>query len=306
MRRRPAPEPSRTRLGAAGFTLVELLVALGLTGIIGMAATSFLLNQVDAFGRRSEMFIVHQNARAALNRLSSDIRLAGRGLNHYDLEVPDLIVPNDGSVSVNVYTDSTISLLSIPDPASPNSALVMDPDVANNGAIGSTSVAADSGQDLSVLTNGSRIILFNPNSGKSQVLGVTGVQADTIRFVNDTLVFNFPATGTTPSQILILNQVAYRVSNGTGIPFLERRVDNGPWVRYIEGIREIRFAYFDINDNPFGAATPYMPTTAAQRRAIRWLRVTVVSEALRAGRRGTRPTITLTTDAAPRNMFPTP
>ncbi|MFQ5745619.1 MAG: PilW family protein [Gemmatimonadota bacterium] len=287
----------------AGFTLVELMIVLSLFGILATAATTFLHRQTRAFDRQTEILSVRQNARAALHRLSADLRLVGRGLNNYDFEVPDLIVPNDGSVTVNTFTDSTISLLSVPDPAQPGAQLSLDPTVANNGNSTSTRIAVLPGSNLSAVGVGSRIILFDPNTGNSQVVSVTQIVADTLTFANDTLVFDFPATGNSPTQVLTLNEVSYRTNSSSGVPFLERKVDNGPWVRFIEGITSLTFTYYQGNQNPFATPTPFTPTTAAQRRSIRWIRVRLTARSIRANPGSNPVQVTETTDVVPRNML---
>lgn len=287
----------------AGFTLVELMIVLVLFGILATAATRFLHRQTRAFDRQTELLSVRQNARAALHRLSADLRLVGRGLNNYDLEIPDLIVPNDGSVSVNVFTDSMISLLSVPDPAQPGAQLSLDPAVANNGSSTSTRIVVLPGSNLSAVAVGSRIILFDPNTGNSQVVSLTRIVADTLDFANDTLVFAFPTTGTSPTQVLTLNEVSYRSNSSSGIPFLERKVDNGAWVRFIEGITSLRFTYYQGNQNPFSSPTPFTPTTAAERRSVRWIRVQLTARSIRIDPRSTPLQVTEVTDVVPRNML---
>ncbi|MFQ5890352.1 MAG: PilW family protein [Gemmatimonadota bacterium] len=290
-----------------GFTLVELMLVLVIFSAIGIAATRFLLTQTAFFNRQTDMLGVRQNTRAALHRLSSDIRLVGRGLNNYDLEVPDLIVPNDGSVSVNTFTDGTISLLSIPDPAVPGVQLSLNAAVPQNGDVGSTDVAVEAGWDPSSLAAGSRLILFDPNSGNSQVVTLTAIVADTLVFANDTLVFDFPTTGSNPTRVLLLNEVRYRVNRNGDVPFLERRVDDGGWVRFVEGITDLRFSYFDESQDAFAASpAPFFPSTPQERRAIKWIRVSVTGEAVRIGRNSSRPRVTLETDVVPRNMIAAP
>lgn len=297
VRNRPgAPHPWR-----GGFTLVELLIVLIVFGLVSAAATRFLLRQSESLARGSEVTNVRQNTRAALHRLSSDIRLVGQGLNFYDLEVPDLIVPNDGSVAVSSYTDSTISLISIPDPSDPAKQLFLDPGVPNNGDAGSASVQLAAGSDLSGLGSGARAILFDPNTGNSQVVTLTGVVGLTLQFARDTLVFSFPPIGATPAKVLKLNEVRFRVNSQGPIPFLERKVNDGPWIRYIEGIDRIRFTYFD------SIGSVLQPTTQAQRRAIRRVGISVRGVSLRLTR-GTdkRSRLTLQSDVVPRNMLPAP
>jgi len=284
---------------------VELLVVISLLGIVMIAMTRFLFSQTNALNRQTELFAVRQDARSALHRLSSDIRLVGRGLNRYDIKVPDLIVPNDGSVSVNTYTDSTISLLSIPDPSVPGRQLVLDSLTPGNGKANSTRVVVDSSSSTAGVGNGTRVILFDPNTGNSQVVTTTSVVSDTIKFVNDTLTFTFPSTGASPSLILLLNEVRYRVNRTAGIPYLERRVNDGAWVRFIEGVANLQFAYYDSTANPFKRdPTAFKPDTPRKRRAIRWIRITLTGESIRSTPSGKRSRVTLNTDVAPRNMLP--
>lgn len=283
-----------------GFTLVELLVAMVIFGVIGTAAMRFLLNQSAFFNRQTEMLAVRQNTRAALNRLSSDIRLVGQGLNNYDIQVPDLIVPNDGTVSVNTFTTTGLSLISIPDPAV-STAVLLDPGVAGNGSVGDTDVTLDGGSDMTGIVTGARLILFDPNSGNSQVVTLTTVSSFQVFFSADPLVFAFPATGGNPSQVLKLNEVRFRVNSGSGIPFMERKVDSGNWVHFVEGISVLQFAYFDSNDQSF------TPSTAAQRRDIRRIEITVTGVPVRkSSGHETSGQLTLVSSVVPRNMLPTP
>lgn len=285
--------------GLRGFTLVELLVGLTLFGLLGVATTKFLVTQGAFLTRDVELLNARQNVRAALRRLSADIKLAGQGLNFYDLQVPDLIVPNDGSGSVNTFSDAAISLISIPNPASPNSRLNLDPGVPGNGAVGSQGVTVAPGSDLEGLTAGVRIILFNPNGGDSQVVALTGITGMTLQFLADTLVFGFPAVGTTPSTVLKLNEVRYRVSGGGQEPYLERRANEGSWVRYVEGIERVQFSYAD------SGGSPLQPANQAERRAIRLVTISVTGLTLRVGRGGeSRVRVTLVSKVVPRNMLP--
>lgn len=269
--------------------------------VIGVAMTRFMIEQSSAMSRGNEVTSARQNVRAALHRISADIRLVGQGLNFYDLQVPDLIVPNDGSVSVGTYTDNSISLISIPDPSDPNNMMALDPGVPNNGQIGSTAVDVDPGSSLAGVAIGERIILFDPNSGNSQVVTLTNINGLTLEFLNDALVFNFPAIGLSPANLLKLNEVRYRVNVSGPIPWVERKVNNGNWTRYVEGVSAIRFDYFNSLGNSF------TPTTQAARRDIRRIDVDITGVALRLSRGAERrASLSLTSTVVPRNMLPAP
>ncbi len=64
----------------AGFSLVELLVALVVMGLVTSVALSFFRTQSAGFRRGSDRFTVMQNARFAMNALEKDLRTAGGNL----------------------------------------------------------------------------------------------------------------------------------------------------------------------------------------------------------------------------------
>lgn len=61
----------------AGFTLVELLVAMVLTGFVGVMASRLFVVQHQAFVRQGEGILRTQNARAAFDLMTREMRNAG-------------------------------------------------------------------------------------------------------------------------------------------------------------------------------------------------------------------------------------
>jgi len=286
---------------AGGFTLVEMLMALVMFSMIGLASTRFMIRQSAGFNRTNEVATAQQGVRTAVERIGSDIRVVGQGLNFYDIQVPDMIVPNDGTVGVNTFRSDAISLIAIPDPSDPSNQLTLDPTVVGNGDVGDTEVTVTVASDLSGLASGERLILFDPNTGNSQVVALTGIVGQVVKFAGDPLTFQFVATGSTPARALKLNEVRYRVKTTSGLPFLERKVNRGAWIRFIEGITRLTFTYYDGN----GAA--FTPGTQATRRDIRRVAVEIEGIQLRMGAGSERRArVTLATSAVPRNMLPAP
>jgi len=281
--------------GVDGFTLVETMVSMIIFSLVGAMATAFMLQQAITMNKANEVAASHQNARAAMTRISGDIKVVGQGLNLYDIRVPDMIVPNDGTAAVGAFRDNAISLISIP--ASGNQ-IALDPVPPANGDMGATSVTVVTGADLTGLAPGERIVLFDPNTGNSQVLALTNINGLALEFTGDALVFDFPNVGSTPAILLKLNEVRYRLGAGPGPRFIERKTNSGPWVRYIEGIERLQFTYFDAT------GTPITPTTQSERRDIRRVGILVEAVQLRRVSGNERiATVALTTSVVPRNML---
>lgn len=66
--------------GTGGFTLVELLIAMGLAAVVAVAGLSLYSSTNWSYKVQSEISEAQQNARVAVDRLAKDIRMAGFGL----------------------------------------------------------------------------------------------------------------------------------------------------------------------------------------------------------------------------------
>ncbi|MFH2067231.1 MAG: prepilin-type N-terminal cleavage/methylation domain-containing protein [Pseudomonadota bacterium] len=65
------------RRTTAGFTLVELLMTLGLSGIVSGMIMYLFFSQQESYRTQIRMASLQQNLRTAMNILSADIRMAG-------------------------------------------------------------------------------------------------------------------------------------------------------------------------------------------------------------------------------------
>ena len=79
MKRPEAPRISGIR-GENGFTLVELLIALLMTGVIATAGYGLYLNQHQGWIIQEQVSTMQQNARAGMHELEIRIRMAGYGI----------------------------------------------------------------------------------------------------------------------------------------------------------------------------------------------------------------------------------
>lgn len=64
-------------MGSRGFTLIEMLIAMVIVGIMGIALVGFLMSQHQTVVRQNSGVLATQNARAAVDMLARELRNAG-------------------------------------------------------------------------------------------------------------------------------------------------------------------------------------------------------------------------------------
>lgn len=76
----PGPVPARSRRGAAGFTLVEVLVALVIMLSVMGSTVMFFRSQDQSFLNASRRLDALQNARFAMSQIEREVRTLGAGV----------------------------------------------------------------------------------------------------------------------------------------------------------------------------------------------------------------------------------
>jgi prepilin-type N-terminal cleavage/methylation domain-containing protein len=95
-RRRRAPRPSR----AAGFSLIELTIAMAIVLVMMAGASRLLMSSLGARTRESQKSDALADAQRALNIMSREIGNSGFGMNYNGLVVPDCHPSNAGDPNV--------------------------------------------------------------------------------------------------------------------------------------------------------------------------------------------------------------
>lgn len=95
-----------------GFTLVELLVSMGLGLLVVAIATQLLVTNLSSFNAQRGIADVQDNGRFALDFINRDVRQAGLRpagalLNPFSSVVMDAAVQTDNLVTLNKKSDST-------------------------------------------------------------------------------------------------------------------------------------------------------------------------------------------------------
>jgi len=149
----------KTKLNIKGITLIELLVALVIGGVVIAGIYRVFIAQTKAYTVQDQVVEVQQNVRSAMEVLLRDLRMAGFDNDATDLngdgmklnDVPTPITPGQNSITVmydynNVLRTVTYQLNANPDgssslmrnqipPDSPPSTAVGDPILDNVTAL---------------------------------------------------------------------------------------------------------------------------------------------------------------------------
>jgi prepilin-type N-terminal cleavage/methylation domain-containing protein len=99
----------KTKLGEKGVTLIELLVALVICGIIVAAIYRLFVTQTRAYTVQDQVSEVQQNVRNAMELIVRDIRMAGFDDDPVDIggvltdihPFTPVIIPGDNSIAVS-------------------------------------------------------------------------------------------------------------------------------------------------------------------------------------------------------------
>ena len=216
-----------------GFTLVELLIALFLTGVV----TTFILNtfivQHKQMVVQDQIVDAQQNGRAAIDELTRQIRMAGYNL---PLGLPPIFAynTNPDTIVINYNTEEC-------------NATVTDPMPQPSAEIKAT------GQDLSCFYDGQWVYIFDPDSGGGEWFEVTQVQQAAGHLQHNTMQLSRTYG---PGAILIsLNSMKYYVDRAdTAHPKLMLKINNKAAVVYAEGVEDLQFTYTmkngDVKNTP--------------------------------------------------------
>jgi type IV pilus assembly protein PilW len=99
----------RLRLNQKGITLIELLVALVIFGLVVAGIYRFLIAQSKAYSIQDQVVEVQQNIRGAMESLLRDLRMAGFDNDsiHSKVNVLTPIVTGENTVTVDYEYDYT-------------------------------------------------------------------------------------------------------------------------------------------------------------------------------------------------------
>jgi hypothetical protein len=205
-----------------GMSLVETLVALFMTGLVMASVFGVYINQHKNWMIQEEVTDAQQNARAVIDELTRQTRMAGYelplglpGIEAYNTN-PDTIVINYSADGCNATIEHDMPL--------PSSELRCD------------------GHDVSCFYDGQWAYIFDPDSGGGEFFEITHVQTGSQHIQHNTM--DLSRVYQAGAIILALQQVKYYIDRtDTTHPNLMIQLPGQAPQVYAENIEDLQFQY---------------------------------------------------------------
>jgi len=237
-----------------GVTLIELLIALGISSILVAALYRTFIGQQKNYGVQERVADMQQNVRVAINRMMREIRMAGFG------NVGDVLSQVGG---VNGFTDVII----------PNAnGLTM---VGGFRQMSTLAANAAGGQNKITLANATDASQFD--GAIHHYISIGGLESNTVqKRTGADLTLDQPLRVTHPvgTPVFKIHAITYGIRDDSGTPVLFRNLysntTSSQRETVAENIENVQFEYFDDANPPNQLALPI-----ADPGIIRMIRVTV-------------------------------
>lgn len=205
-----------------GTSIMEVLVALFLTGIITAAIFQIYINQHKNWSIQGDVTEMQQNARAAIDELTRQIRMAGYQLA---LGVPCIEAYNTDpdTIVINLSDDGCNVTLSAPMPT-PSSELLCD------------------GKDVSCFYDGQIPYIYDTEAGEGEYFEISQVQTGSSHIQHN----DWPLNRIYDADAIILSLTRYKFYidySDSAHPNLMLQVSDGTPQVYAENIYDLHFKY---------------------------------------------------------------
>ena len=260
----------RSRTGPAGSSLIELLVCVGIMGIITTGIYAFFVATNQAYGDQAVVSRMVWTTNDALRRIAQDIRQAGTpfafGPACASL-LPAVVSASNaggGSITIRVVLD---------DPAR-RTELASD-QLQTNPTLQVLSTTGYNINDVAFLTDGVQCTRF-------VVTGVTGGPGLQHVAANDTSTgggagYTYPAATSMVYRLILNQQTAYSIdASDPRTPWMTRNTGAGPRV-FVPDIESLNFSYVMADGS--SVTDPATITTVADAANIRRVNISVTTRA---------------------------
>lgn len=206
----------------AGVSVLEALVALILAGIVTTAVFKVYVNQHKNWNTQEQVTDLQQNARAAIDELTRQIRMAG-------FELP---IQLDGIEAHNTNPDTIIITYATGG---------CDAQIEHKMPNPSSELRCD-GHDVSCFYDGQWAYIFHPDSGGGEFFEISHVQMGSSHIQHNTMALS--QAYDQGAILLSLEQVKFFIDNSdTAHPNLMMQLPGRNAEVYAENISDLQFTY---------------------------------------------------------------
>jgi prepilin-type N-terminal cleavage/methylation domain-containing protein len=261
-----------------GVTLIELLIALGISSILVAALYRTFIGQQKTYIVQDQVVDMQQNVRVAINKMMRDVRMAGFGgdgdfqkdidglhLGPYVLDVPpntlngftQVITPNNDNITI-VGGFKQVSTL------------------AAEAAGGKTQVTLASAADASQFDGAAHHFISIGGTESNIVSSRAGAVLTLSKGLKLTHKITDSLGNPVSIPIFKIQAITYVCGISDGKPVLQRNENTGGGGQPLaEDIESVQFQYFDANCNDVNC--PPLALPIANPGIIRMVRVTVTA-----------------------------
>lgn len=220
-----------------GLTLIELLIALVISALIISGLYRTFIGQQKTYTVQEQIVDMQQNARTAVNRMMSEIRMAGFGNVSMVLPVTFSTGTFNNVLNLNTPTAGSLTIVSA---------------VGGTSTLTAAGVIGQSQIVVSTLTDDLGNALFDTSNKRYVSIG--GLESYTITSVdngtktitlNGSLTYNH-AIGT---PIFNIKALSYRVDSVNVTLLRDENLGNGAQPQ-ADSIENLQFTYLDAGGNP--------------------------------------------------------
>ncbi len=221
-----------------GLTLIELLIAFVISGLLIAGLYRTFIGQQKTYTVQEEVVDMQQNVRAAVNRMMSEIRMAGFGNVSMVLPVTYTTGTFNNVLNLNTPTAGSLTIVSADGGTST---------LTTEGSIGQNQVL------VSTLTDGQGNALFD--TGNRKYISIGGVESHRITSIDSgtkTITLNASLGFYHPigTPVYTVRALSYQVATINGIPTLLRNENMGDGAQpQGDSIENLQFTYLDGDGN---------------------------------------------------------
>jgi prepilin-type N-terminal cleavage/methylation domain-containing protein len=266
----------RSNEGESGFTLVELLIALLMTGVLATAGYGVYLSQHEGWIIQEQVSTMQQNARAGMHELEIRIRMAGYGIPG---GFEPIYAANTNPDTITVLLQNEFECEATIEHAMPQP---------------SSELRCD-GHDVSCFEEDTWAYIYDPSADTGEFFLISHVQeaASHIQHNTDPLSRNY-AKGSTVMMVDLYK--FYIDTTDTNHPTLMVKREGNQSYVYAEDIEDLQFRYGLAN----GVFVDIPPAASVVREVVITLTARTAKEDLQLAGEYRRRTIT--SDVKVRNL----